>query len=156
MKRRRSYSEKWLELRLAEALTRHGLRNFHMSSPSLPGIPDRYVIGANGLWIEVKQGESIADLIRGFDRQRTFLSALHKGGDAACVCALWQPPQSPYLPRLFLEPWEMWLTRERRAGQGRRWDKYEGMYRSPAPMDKPADLDALFEFFCSYAGNINV
>jgi hypothetical protein len=155
MHRRAAYSEKWLELRLAEALTRHGLRNFHMSSPALPGIPDRYVVGANGLWIEVKQGKSIADLIRGFDRQRTFLTALHRGGDAACVCALWQPPQGSYLPRLFLEPWQRWLLRERAAGQGRRWDQYDSIYRSPAPMDKPDDLNELFAYFSNIASNLN-
>jgi len=160
MSRRNGFSEKWLELRLARALEARGLSNFHMSSPSLPGIPDRYVIGANGLWVEVKQGESYSELRSGFDRQRTFLTKLDRGGDGACICALWQPPQDHFNRRLFLEPWSVWLERERQASRHAGWgfDKYNPMYHSPVQFTRNdlRDLDAGLEFFASYCHTLTV
>jgi hypothetical protein len=148
MKRRRGYSEKWLELKFAEAMTRNGLRNFHMSAPALPGVPDRYVVGANGLWVEIKQGESFESLSSGFDRQRTFLTALDRGGDSAAVCALLQRPNRT--SKLFLEPWYTWLEREHRFKKSGQWDRKEHIWNSPLLFTEPLEMAEAFDNFASH------
>lgn len=138
----RVYSEKWLELRLASALTQAGFQNFHMSDPTKPGIPDRYVIGAGGLWIEVKQGKTMMSLSRGFDRQRTFMNYLQRGGDKPFICALWQSAPDYEYPRLFLEGWGVWTRRERyQIGD------FTSVNGSPFAIDHPnAFMERLSEF----------
>lgn len=107
--RHKPYNENWLEKKLAVALEDHGKQSFHMSDQSKPGIPDRYVTGMNGLWIEVKQGATFDALVKGFDRQRAFMNKLYRAGDNTWVCALLQ---SKGERRLYLEPWSQWLLRE--------------------------------------------
>lgn len=134
MRRLVNSSEKVLEDRMALGLKTRGLSNFHMSSPSLPGIPDRYVIGAGGCWIEVKQGKSFSELRDGFDRQRVFLNNLSRGGDKAMICALYRPNNWEH-PLLFIEPWSEWLRREKQERRGiKRWHMI-GIYRSPWVLD---------------------
>lgn len=139
MKRLSGYSETWLEKKLAAGLTARGLLNFHMSDPTKPGIPDRYVVGGN--WIEVKQGKTFADLRSGFDRQRTFLDKLEHG-DNTFVCALWQQNNFT-LPMLFLEYWRVWKRREQDALIGDDW--YRSRANSPFIIRELLDLDRAWD-----------
>lgn len=152
MKRQRVYSEKWLEMKLAEALTRNGLANFHMSAPALPGIPDRYVIGASGMWIECKQGSSFAEMSRDLDRQRRFLMALDKGGDFPAVCALLQRPGR--MSVLFLEPFFTWRAREISFHRKGQWDKRSPIWQSPLKFTEANEMAIIFDHFCKTAGRV--
>ena len=152
MKALRVYSEKWLETKLAEALTRHGLANFHMSAPALQGIPDRYVIGASGMWIECKQGASFAEMSKDLDRQRRFLMALDKGGDFPAVCCLLQRPGR--MKHLYLEPFGLWLSREQAWYSDSQWDFRSMVWQSPLKFTEPNEMAVLFNHFAITAGRV--
>jgi hypothetical protein len=144
------HSEKWLEDQLAKGLLARGLASFHMSDPTKPGIPDRYVLGCGGLWIEVKQGATPRELARGFDRQRTFMTKLMRNKERPFICALHQP-NSYTVPSLYLEPWQHWLRREdfmKKAYSGDAWAAPSGpAWCSPWHLDRMEVFDAALDNF---------
>jgi hypothetical protein len=121
-------TEKALEKRVSDTLTRLGYLNWHNDPTTMPGIPDRYVRG--GTFIEFKHEPTFEKAMRGFDRQRTFMNKLESGGDEAWACAL-------IGNRLYFEPWRVWKKRE--AMPDRRTTPYLGY--SPWSLVDPIGVD---------------
>lgn len=107
--RLRRSTEHTLEVRLADVLKAVGHESIHNDPTLMKGIPDRYVMGAGGLWIEVKRERSWGKLVNGFDRQKEFLDMLYEQGDKAWVLALLEDDRPT--PLLWFERWSHFRTR---------------------------------------------
>lgn len=144
MLRLRVSSEKTLEDRLASVLKTAGYGSHHNDATVIKGIPDRYVYGAGGLWIEVKLASTFHELKKGFERQATFMDMLWENNEKVYVFGLIISKDKRFANTLFFEDWH---TFKQRTGSGERingWPNYTDSYEQ---------LDAAIKYGISVAAD---
>jgi hypothetical protein len=104
-------TEAALENRLADVLKSIGHRSHHNDPTMYKGIPDRYVMGAGGLWIEVKYENSWQKLTNGFERQRAWLDLIAASNDLAFVYGFLKTKENWNANKLYFEPWRVFKER---------------------------------------------